>query len=208
MQKNVQRGMTIIELVISFGVLMLVLGLSTAMFHQAFTHATLTNENLDNEQLARIAMARVNSSLSQASVDSNSNDAVGGTPMPAVLVAVPNNASATSITFFRVKTLVPASIPTNSTLAPNPGYDVHIISWNAGNQTLNEYTMDYATVYAVGGASPSPQVIAKNVTNFGVTQVNGNTREYQVTISVNNLFSNPNEWEKPFTLVDDVDIMN
>ena len=208
MKQNVARGMTIIELIISMGVVLLVLGLSTVMFKQAFTHTTLTEENLTNEQATRIAMARVNSSLSQASVDANTNDAVGGTPIPAVLVAVPNNAAVSSITFFRVKTLAPQSIPTNSSQAPNPGYDVHIISYNAATQTLNEYTMDYEHVYAVAGPSPNPQILAHNVTNFGVTQVNANNKEYQIQISVNNQSSNPNLVEQPFTLVDDVTIMN
>jgi len=202
-----QRGLTIPELIISFGVMLLVLGLSTVLFKQAFTHTTLTEENMTNEQLTRVAMARINSSLSQASVDANSNDAVGGTPIPAVIQAVPSATSTPAIVFFRVKTLLPSAIPTGSTLAPNPGYDVHIISYDAANQKLNEYTMDYQTVYAVGGASPAPVTLANNVTNFGVMQVNGNNREYQLTITINNILM-PSEAEHPYTLVDDVDIMN
>jgi hypothetical protein len=62
-------------------------------------------------------------------------------------------------------------------------------------------------VYAVAGPSPVPQTLANNVTNFGVMQVNGNTREYQLTITINNVLV-PSEAEHPFTLVDDVDIMN
>jgi type II secretory pathway pseudopilin PulG len=207
MRKPAQRGMTIVELLISFGVLGLVLSLSTVLFQQAFTHSTLTEENMTNEQLTRIAMARVNSSLSQASVDANSVDAAGGTPSPAVLVKVPSNVSANAIVFYRVKTLDPAAIPTGVTNAPNPGYDVHIISYDVPTKTLNEYTMDYQTVYKVGGPSPAPVVLATNVTNFGVMQVNGNTNEYQITISVNNIL-NPTKAEQPFTLNDDVTIMN
>ncbi|MBV8171430.1 MAG: hypothetical protein JO219_05820 [Candidatus Eremiobacteraeota bacterium] len=207
MRERDQRGVTIPELLISFGVLLLVLGLSTVLFKQAFTHVTLTEENMTNEQLTRVAMARVNSSLSQASVDANTTDAVGGTPIPAVLQAVPSATSTPAIVFFRVKTLQPAAIPTGSTLAPNPAYDVHIISYDSVHKKLNEYTMDYETVYAVGGPSPAPVTLADNVTNFGVMQVNGNTREYQLTITVNNIL-NVNEAETPFTLVDDVDVMN
>jgi type II secretory pathway pseudopilin PulG len=206
MRTQAQRGMTIVELLISFGVLLLVLSLSTVLFQQAFTHSTLTEENMTNEQLARIAMARVNSSLSQASVDANSIDAAGGTPSPAVLVAVPKTSSVPAIVFYRVKTLDPAAIPTGVTNAPNPGYDVHIISWD-GVSNLNEYTMDYQTVYKIGGPSPAPVLLATNVTNFGVMQVNGNTDEYQITISVNKIL-NPTKPEQPFTLNDDVSIMN
>ena len=205
MRARAQRGMTIVELLISFGVMLLVLSLSTVLFRQAFTHSTLTEEKMTNEQLTRVAMARVNSSLSQASVDANSVDASGGTPSPAVLVPVPETTSAPAIVFYRVKTLDPASIPTGVTNAPNPGYDVHIISWDGVN--LNEYTMDYQTVYKAGQPSPAPVVLATNVTNFGVMQVNGNTNEYQITISINNIL-NPTKPESPFTLNDDVTIMN
>jgi type II secretory pathway pseudopilin PulG len=207
MHKQADRGMTIIELLISFGVLLLVLSLSTVLFQQAFTHSTLTEENMTNEQLTRVAMARVNSSLSQASVDANSLDALGGTPSPAVLIPVPNGTSAPAIVFYRVKTLDPAAIPTGVTNAPNPGYDVHIISYDPVAQTLNEYTMDYQTVYKTLQPSPAPVVLATNVLNFGVMQVNGNTNEYQITITVNNIL-NPTKAEKPFTLNDDVTIMN
>ncbi len=207
MRTRAQLGMTIPELLISFGVLALVLTLSTVLFKQAFTHSTMTEENMTNEQRTRIAMARVNSSLSQASVDANTNDAAGGTPSPAVLLPVPKVTSTPAIVFYRVQTLVPASIPTGSTNAPNPGYDVHIISYNSATQTLNEYAMDYSTVYKVGGPSPAPTVLATDVTNFGVMQVNGNSNEYQVTISINKILQ-ANEAEQPYTLVDDVNIMN
>jgi len=200
--------MTIVELLISFGVLGLVLSLSTVLFQQAFTHSTLTEENMTNEQMARTTMAKVNASLSQASVDANSNDAVGGTPIPAVLVPVPKTASVPAIVFFRVKTLEPGAIATGKTNAPNPDYDVHIISYNAAAQTLSEYTItDYQNVYKAGGPSPAPVVLASNVTNFGVMQVNGNTNEYHITVSINNVL-NPTQPEQPFTLVDDVTIMN
>jgi Tfp pilus assembly protein PilW len=207
MGKRRQLGMTIPELLISFGVLLLVLGLASVLFKQAFTHSTLTEENMTNEQMTRVAMAKLNSSLSQASVDANTNDAVGGTPSPAVLVPVPKTTSTPVIVFYRVQTLQPTAIATNSAFAPNPNYDVHIISYDPVGQKLNEYVMDYQTVYSVGGPSPAPIVLATNVTNFGVMQVNGNTNEYQITISINNVL-NPTMQEQPFTLVDDVNIMN
>jgi Tfp pilus assembly protein PilW len=204
MHTTTQRGMTIPELLISFGILLLVLGLATALFKQAFTHVTLTTENMTNEQSARVAMARVNASLSQASVDANTND-TSGTPAPAVISAVPQATSSPAITFFRVGTLDPAAIPTGSTLAPNPPYKVHIISYDPVGQKVNEYVMDYNPTYKSGGASPAPTVIASNVTNFGVMQIT--PYEYQFQITINNI-SNPTQAEAPYTLVDNVHLMN
>jgi len=205
MKKNTYRGMTVIELVISFGVLLLVLGLATALFKQAFTHVTLTTENMTNEQAARVAMAKINSSLSQASVDANSTDTNQGTPAPAVISVFPTATSTPGITFYRVYTLDPAAIPTGTTLAPEPQYYVHIIAYDAAAQQVKEYSMDYQTVYKVGGPSPAPIIIANNVTDFGIMAIS--PTEYQFQITVNNI-NMATQAEAPYTLVDNVHLMN
>jgi type II secretory pathway pseudopilin PulG len=205
MNKHQNRGMTIPELIISFGVLLLVLGLATALFKQAFTHVTLTTENMTNEQAARVAMARINNSLSQASVDANSTDTKLGTPAPAVISAFPVATSSPAITFYRVYTLNPTAIATGTTKAPEPQYYVHIISYDLAAQEVKEYSMDYATVYEVGGASPAPTILAKNVTNFGILAVS--PLEYQFQITINNI-DNAKQAEAPYTLVDNVHLMN
>jgi len=205
MNRHLHRGMTIPELLISFGVLLLVLGLATALFKQAFTHVTLTTENMTNEQAARVAMARVNNSLAQASVDANSTDTSSGTPAPAVIGTFPVATSTPSITFYRVYTLNPSAIPTGTTNAPEPQYYVHIIAYDAVAQQVKEYSMDYQTVYKVGGASPAPTVLARNVTNFGVMAIS--PLEYQFQITINNV-DNPTQAEAPYTLVDNVHLMN
>lgn len=205
MNKHTHRGITIPELIISFGVLLLVLGLATALFKQAFTHVTLTTENMTNEQAARVALARINNSLSQASVDANSTDTSNGTPAPAVIGTFPVATSSPAITFYRVYTLNPAAIQTGTTFAPEPQYYVHIISYDIAAQQIKEYTMDYETVYKVGGASPPPTILAKNVTNFGIMAIS--PLEYQFQITINNV-DNPTQAEAPYTLVDNVHLMN
>jgi type II secretory pathway pseudopilin PulG len=205
MNRHMHRGMTIPELLISFGVLLLVLGLATALFKQAFTHVTLTTENMTNEQSARVAMARINNSLSQASVDANSTDTSSGTPAPAVISAMPVATSTPTITFYRVYTLDPTAIQTGITNAPEPQYYVHIIAYDPVKQQVDEYSMDYQTVYKAGAASPAPTILARNVTNFGVMAISN--VEYQFQITVNNI-DNPTQAEAPYTLVDNVHLMN
>jgi len=205
MNTKTYRGMTVIELVISFGVLLLVLGLATALFKQAFTHVTLTTENLTNEQATRVAMAKINSSLSQASVDANSGDTSQGTPAPAVITVFPVATSIPDITFYRVYTLAPVAIATDKTsFAPEPQYYVHIISYDAVKQQVKEYSMDYQSVYKIGGPSPAPVIIASNVTDFGIMAISAN--EYQFQITINNI-ANAVQREAPYTLVDNVHLM-
>jgi type II secretory pathway pseudopilin PulG len=201
-RSDAERGMTIIEIIISFGILMLVLSFMTLFFKQAFTHATLTTESMTNEQLARLAMSKINNSLSQASVDVASVDIHDGTPAPAIL-----NQTATSIAFYRVNTLVPGAIGVDpDTQAPDPTYKVHIISYD-GVGTINEYVTDWAT-YSASGPSPSPTALAINVSNFTITQVNSgsSTAEYQFELTLNNIL-NPTQAESPYTLVDNVDVL-
>jgi type II secretory pathway pseudopilin PulG len=201
-----QRGMTIVELLISFGILLLVLGLATALFTQAFRHSTMTTENMTNEQLARVAMARINNTLSQATVDVNSVDTNNGTPAPSVIgsVTFPSATSTPAIAFFRVQTLNPSAMPTGSTNAPNPSYWVHIISYDPVGKQINEYVTTWAN-YNANGASPAPVALAYNVTNFGVMQVT--TSEYQFQITLDNT-TNPTQAEAPYTLVDNVHLLN
>jgi hypothetical protein len=197
------RGMTIIEVIFAFGILLLILSFITLFFKQAFTHMTLTTENMTNEQLARIAMAKINNSLSQASVDTNSVDLAGGAPANAPVL----NQTATSIAFFRVTTLVPGSLGvTNS--APDPLYNVHVISYDNVGQTIDECFTTLAIYNSGGCPAASNVVLARNVTNFSITKVtNGaSSAEYQFQLQVSNVL-NPTQAESPYTLVDNVDVL-
>ena len=194
------RGMTIVEVIFAFGVLLLVLGFATALFKQAFTHMTLTSESMTNEQLARIAMGKINTSLSQASVDVNTNDSPSGVPLNPVI-----NLTPTSIAFFRVTTLVPGSLGVN---VPDPTYFVHVISYDGLGKTIYECRTTL-TIYNGGGCPAANNVIlATNVSNFAVNKVGTGVSgaEYQFQLTLNNVL-NPTQAESPFTLVDNVDVM-
>jgi prepilin-type N-terminal cleavage/methylation domain-containing protein len=203
-----RRGMTIIEMIISLAIMLLVLGFATALFKQAYAHNTLTGENMTNEQLTRVAMAKINNSIAQASEDTNELDTGGGTPAPPVIVAFPAATSTPAIVFYRVQALAPAAgLPIGSGNQPNPAYYVHIISYD-GAGTVNEYVTPVAN-YTGLGPSPPPIVLATDVTDFQVQQVNGNQLEYRLSLTINhveNKVSGVNA-ELPYTLVDNVHIM-
>jgi prepilin-type N-terminal cleavage/methylation domain-containing protein len=203
-----RRGMTIIEMVISLAIMLLVLGFATVLFKQAYTHNTLTGENMSNEQLARVAMAKINSSIAQASSDTNEADTPGGTPAPPVIVAFPAATASPAIVFYRVQALAPAAaMPTGSGKQPNPPYNVHIISYD-GAGTVNEYVMPVSD-YVAAKPSPVPVILATDVTDFQVQQVNSNLLEYRLSLTINhieNKVSGVNK-EQPYTLVDNVHLM-
>jgi len=203
--------MTIIEMVISLAIMLIVLGLATALFKQAYTHNTLTSENMSNEQIARIAMAKINSSLSQASTDTNDTDFPSpNTPAPPIvgINSFPSATATPAVAFYRVAGLAPAaSLPTGSANQPDPLYDVHIISYDPVGQIVNEYVVSVAN-FQKAVPSPAPTQLATNVTDFQVQQVNGNQGEYRISITVqNNTGQHANAPEAPYTLVDNVHLM-
>jgi hypothetical protein len=201
--------MTVIEMMISLGIMLLILGLVTVLFKQAYTHSTLTNENMSNEQQARVAMGKVNSSIAQASEDTNEGDenlyGASGTALAAMINPTPPAATATpAVIFYRVAALAPAAgMPIGSANQPDPNYKVHIISLTG--TTLNEYVMNPATYFG-NLASPAPTVIASNVTDFEVQQVPANPNEFRLSITINNILD-PTKQETPYTLVDNIHIM-
>jgi Tfp pilus assembly protein PilW len=204
--KHRARGISIAELMISLGVLLLVLGMATALFTRAYTHHTLTSENMSNEQEARLAMGKINSSLSQASIDQNATDFPGAASFPILPTPFPDTTATPAIAFFRVTTLNPAVLPSPGG-EPTLTYNVHIISYDAVNKVVNEYVTDWLT-YSTNGASPAPIVLARNVTDFGVTRNVNDTYEYQFQITVNDIQNATGvEAESPYTLIDNVHIL-
>lgn len=203
-QSSKTRGTTVVEILISTGILLIVLGFSAVLFRQAFTHHTLTTENMSNEQQARLALARINSSLSQASVEANPSD-FPSAPAPPIITSAtpfPTTTSASAISFYRVASLDPAAMPSPGG-APIPSYDVHIISYDPVGQTVDEFVIDEPS-YAAGSPSPSPLIIAQHVTAFGITSVT--PLEYQFQITINDVV-NPTETEQPKTLIDNVHLL-
>ncbi len=209
MQITAQRGMTIVEMIISLGIMLVVLGLATALFKQAYTHNTLTSENMSNEQIARVAIAKINSSLSQASSDTSDIDfPAPNTPAPPIvgISTFPSATATPAIAFYRVAALAPAAtLPIGAANQPDPAYYVHIISYDPVGLVVNEYSMPFA---AYGGPSPAPTPLASHVTDFQVQQVNGSQNEYRISITIqNNTGAHENAPEAPYTLVDNVHLM-
>jgi prepilin-type N-terminal cleavage/methylation domain-containing protein len=188
------RGFTLPEVIVAATILLVIMTLAVAEFSMTFAHHTLTSENLSNEQQARVAMAKIANSLSQAS----QNISVTGTPAPAVINPPTLNLPTSALTFYRVATLQPAGIGVDAYQAPAPAYKVHIISYDAPAQTVNEYDMNAA---AYGGPSPAPAALAKHVTRFEIIPLA--SAEYQINIEVNNI-ERQNLAERPFALTDNV----
>lgn len=156
-----QRGTTIIEGLITVGIVSLILTLTSAMFVQTVRHSEKTITDLSAESQARIAMTKVANDLRQAM------PASGVTGLPVISPVAPTIGSATpqpSVTFTEVDSLSAANFT-------NPPFDTVTISWDVPQSTITR---------TVNGGPP--QVLEHDVTSFSVLPLNFD--EYQINLTV------------------------
>jgi hypothetical protein len=204
-----QRGLsTLVEVLIATGIMLMVWGFSTVLFRQAIAARTITSENLTNEQQARIAMARIDNSLSLASQAFN-------TPLPAansVVQPMPVGTATQAIAFNRAQDITPSDLATPGG-APGVNYNINIIAYDPVHKQVDEYIVNPASEYWSNTPSPTPTILASNVTNFGIVQVTapqggtGGGGQYEVYLTINQI-DRPDMAEQPFTIVDDIYLLN
>jgi len=156
-----ERGTTMVEGLITVGIISLILTLTTAMFIQTVRHSEKTMTDLSAESQARIAMTKVANDLRQAM------PAPGAAGLPVISPVAPTTGTATpqpSVTFTEVDSLSAANFT-------NPPFDTVTISWNVPQSTITR---------SVNGGPP--QVLEHDVTAFSVLPLNFD--EYQVNLTV------------------------
>lgn len=165
------RGFTVTELLISMTIMGIVLALAVLEFAMVFNHNNLMNANLSADQNARIAMARVTNELRQAMPDftdmSTGQVVVTPTAPPTATAGSP----VTTVTFYRVHNGpggLTTPVPTDSSGNPIPCYDTVTLTWDSVAKTISK-TVTLKTNANCPTASTVTSVIARNVTNFGVT---------------------------------------
>lgn len=194
------RGFTLVELLVSMTIIGLLLGAILVEFTQAFCHVALTQANLSSEQQARLAAAKVGNEFSQATQDITD---CGASPCKPLLAPLPSSTSAPSVSFYRARGLDPGSMAIDpASGAPRPSYDVVTISWDPTSQTISEYVVP-AALYPAAPASVT--LLARHVTNFGVSQLSD--AEFLVTVEVLDL-TRASRPEPPFQLTDDVRLID
>jgi hypothetical protein len=174
------RGVTLVEALITVGVIGLVLALTTSIFIETVRHSEKTMTDLSAESQARIAMTKVMDDLRQAMPPNG----VQGDPVTSPIVPDAGNATPQpSVIFTEADSLSVANFT-------NPPFDSVTISWNPANDTI---------VRTVNNGPAS--VLEHDVTAFGVLPLSDD--EYQVSLTVapqhRGEVSSP-----PFTLVSSV----
>jgi type II secretory pathway component PulJ len=156
-----QRGNTLIEGLITVGIISLILSLTVAIFLQTVKHDEKTMTDLTAESQARIAMTKVTNDLRQAMPKPGSTTLPVSSPvMPAAGTAPTPQPN---VTFTEVN-----SLTTLNFLSPT--YNTITIGFDAVNHTI--------TRVVNGGAA---QVLEHDVTAFSVTPITCD--EYQVNLT-------------------------
>ena len=166
------RAFTVPELLISMTVMGLVLALAIVEFAMVFNHNTLMTANMTADQNARIVMARVTNEMRQAMPETT--DYVAPYPIYVQPTSAPPStapAPVQTVEFWRVHNgpggLV-TPIPTDTSGNPVPCYDDVKLVYDSTNHTITR-TVSLKTNTNCPTASTTTDVIARNVTNFGVT---------------------------------------
>ncbi len=155
------RGVTLVEGLITTVIIGLVLTLTAAMFTQIVRHNEKTMTDMSAESQARIAITKVSNDLRQAMLP------YGTSGLPISSPAYPSTGTATpqpSVTFTEADNL-------NAANFTNPPFDTVTISWDSTHHTI--------TRTVNGGPA---QVLEHDVTAFAVLPLNYD--EYQISVTV------------------------
>jgi Tfp pilus assembly protein PilW len=157
-----RRGNTIVEGLITVGIISLILSLTVEMFMQTVRHSQKTITDYSAESEARIAMTKVANDLRQAMPAVSS----GGLPVTSPVTPASGTATAApSVTFTEADSLTSANFT-------DPPFDTVTIAWNSANDTITR---------VVNGGTAT--VLEHDVTAFSVLPLSFD--EYQVNLTVN-----------------------
>ena len=186
------RGFTVSELVIATAIIGIILLLIGYEFDRSLEHLLHTRQNRDLESGARLTISEVTNSLRTASPL-----VFTATPPPDPHEVIVNpvpvltpGATATSLTFYRVKPgslANPAAVATAGPI-PNPPIDQVTIQRgvNPCNPGCGDPSPNYLVETAVNlqtGVAETPVILGKDITNFSVTAT-GSSDAAQVDVSV------------------------
>lgn len=170
---NRQRGQTLVEVLVSLGVIAVILSMTTALYIQLFQHYNKTASDVDAQSEARFAMGRVTQALRQAGTDpnqppgppvSNPTPNAGGTPPVSgtltftEALGMPSDADYQNLTYQTV------TITTGATSPPGHVYpDLYIYTYDANNNLTGTTT------------------VGRDVKSFMVTPVTSSIYDIQIT---------------------------
>lgn len=166
-----QQGQTLIELMVSLGVISIILSMTTALYIQMFNHFGKVSADVDAQSEARFAMGRAADELRQAMTDPNQPPGppvsfplppVGATPTPA-----------TDVQFTMAHT-IPAGADYN-----NLTYDTVDIQQAASPQPGHVFP-DLILTRTPPGGQPTATVIGRDVESFFVVPVTNSIYDIQV----------------------------
>jgi hypothetical protein len=162
------RGITVVEMLITLGVIGLVLTLTVALFQLTTHHFSKTTTDLSGEQEARIAMSRVTKELRQAMPDPNLP------PAPPVLAPMPSATATPYVQFTEAE--------------PFSSADYRVVSYDTVTIFMStpppghQYNDLIMKVASPNGPATST-VIGNDVVSFGVQAIYQDTLDITLTVS-------------------------
>ena len=174
-----RRGQTLVEVLVSVGVIAVILSIVTALYLQMFNHFAKTSSDVDAQAQARFAMGRVTQALRQAMTDPNQP------PGPPVLNPTPN-ANATPPVSSTITFMEAEAMPTDADYQ-NLNYQYVTITTSAtappGHVYPNLVIDDYNGDPNNGGTLTSETIVGRDVKSFAVMPVTQSIYDVQLTVA-------------------------
>jgi prepilin-type N-terminal cleavage/methylation domain-containing protein len=174
--KRAQRGETLVELMVSLGIVAIILSMTTALYVQMFNHYQKVATDVNAQSEARFAMGRATQALRQAMTDPNQTN-----QLPVVYpTAGPSGASPSPAAYvrFQVATNMPANADFTALTYQNEELTTSSTGVPAGqnpNLVLNVWDSNWANIL-------STSIIGRDVKSFVVVPMSPQIYDLQMTI--------------------------
>jgi prepilin-type N-terminal cleavage/methylation domain-containing protein len=187
-----KRGHSLIELLISLGIVAVIISMTTGLYIQMFNHYQKVAADVDAQSDARFAMGRATQALRQATTSPINP------PGPPVIFPTPGAgstpSSATSVQFYDVRSM-PADADYN-----NATYQIVTIALTATPPPGDLYPDLDVTTTDMSGNQLGVTTIGRNVESFTVYPVTDSIFDIQITTRPGSGISQGGQVEQPFTL--------
>lgn len=166
-----RRGFTLLETVVSIGMVAMVMAFTGLLFHRSFNVLRLLDDKERSRQAARMGLDRITSELREATAIINSGDSVVFEKIdPTAVIVEPD----------------PVPTPINDLSVP-PLYSPQIAYPNSARLVVRYQTIEENLIRGVRqktSSSFTEQVVVAGVNAFTVSEVEGNTGEVLVEVSI------------------------
>lgn len=196
MNRSRQRGETLVEVLVSLGVIAIIVSMTVALYMQMFQHYQKVAADVDAQSEARFAMGRATQAIRQAGTAPQ----VGNGIQPPVLSPTPNPNNATPLPQATAITFTDVSHFPGDADYLNTTYQTVTIAASGTPPPGHNYPDLTVTTFDMNGNQTGVTTIGRDVKSFLVTPVTESIYDIQIVTQPGSGLSQGGQIEQPYTL--------